>query len=207
MAHVYTHPTWSTGRVIGLFAAVLLNVGFILAIQSGLDFRIPKIFKPDTEVVMIETAQVDVPEPVPVKPEMEVPEPAPVEMPMPEIDIPIETPPPEAVTAQTDPAPAETAPAVTELQADPRHVTPPVYPAMSRRLGEEGVVTLMIYVLPDGRVGDVRVHKSSGFARLDAAAVEAARNKWRFKPATQGGAGVAAWGSYTVRFQLQDGKG
>jgi protein TonB len=206
MAHTYAHQTWSTGRVVGLFAAVVLNVGFILAIQSGLDFRIPKIFKPETEVVMVETAQVDVPEPVPVKPELEIP-PAPVEMPMPEIDIPIETPPPETVTAETDPAPTETAPQVTELQADPRHVTPPVYPAMSRRLGEEGVVMLMIYVLPDGRVGDVRVHKSSGFARLDAAAVEAARNKWRFRPATQGGAGVAAWGSYTVRFQLQEAKG
>jgi protein TonB len=204
MAHAYTHPAWSTGRVIGLVAAVVLNIGFIIAIQSGLDFRVPKIFKPDTEVVMVETAEVDVPEPVPVKPELEVPEPAPVEMPMPEIDIPIETP-PEAVTAQADPAPAETAPPVSELQADPRHVTPPVYPAMSRRLGEEGVVILMIYVLPDGRVGDVRVHKSSGHPRLDDAAVDAARNKWRFKPATQGGAGVAAWGSYTVRFQLQEG--
>ncbi|NJO12608.1 MAG: TonB family protein [Gammaproteobacteria bacterium] len=128
-----------------------------------------------------------------------------IEVPVPEVPIEIDTPPP--IAAQSTPTPSTDAVgepvAATQLQAD-RQLTPPIYPPTSRRLGEEGTVRLLIYVLPDGRVGDVKIDKSSGFPRLDEAAMNAARKDWRFRPATQGGAAVAAWGRYAVTFNLKN---
>jgi periplasmic protein TonB len=55
----------------------------------------------------------------------------------------------------------------------------PLYPLSSRRLGEEGVVELKALVLEDGRVGDVALVQSSGYARLDESALQAVR-RWRY---------------------------
>jgi len=52
----------------------------------------------------------------------------------------------------------------------------PVYPAESRAAGEHGVVMVKITVNADGRPTAVSVAKSSGFPRLDRAAVESG---WR----------------------------
>lgn len=60
---------------------------------------------------------------------------------------------------------------------------PPRYPPISRRLGEEGTVALRIEVAPTGTVEGVEVVQSSGYARLDEAALDAAR-LWRFPPWT-----------------------
>jgi protein TonB len=51
----------------------------------------------------------------------------------------------------------------------------PVYPAASRRNKEQGAVALRVQVKADESVGFVDVKTGSGFARLDAAAVEAAK--------------------------------
>lgn len=47
------------------------------------------------------------------------------------------------------------------------------YPKISRRLGEEGRVTLSFSVSDDGEIKDVKVIHSSGFSRLDEAAIQA----------------------------------
>ncbi len=83
---------------------------------------------------------------------------------------------------------------------------PPDYPAESRRRGEEGVVRLSLRVGIDGQVEAAEVSVSSGFPRLDSAAVEAAR-RWRFRPATQGGLPVAATLPTAVHFRLTDARG
>ena len=83
---------------------------------------------------------------------------------------------------------------------------PPDYPAESRRRGEEGVVRLALRVGIDGRVETAEVSVSSGHARLDEAAVAAAR-RWRFRPATQGGLPVAATLPTAVHFRLTDTRG
>jgi protein TonB len=56
--------------------------------------------------------------------------------------------------------------------------TPPEYPLFSRRRREEGVVHLLL-TIRSGRVLDVAVSTSSGFSRLDDAAVHAAK-LWTF---------------------------
>lgn len=78
----------------------------------------------------------------------------------------------------------------------------PVYPALSRRLGEQGRVLLRVYVLADGSVGQVEVRESSGFERLDRAARETVV-RWRFVPARQGERPVAAWVLVPISFSLR----
>jgi len=69
---------------------------------------------------------------------------------------------------------------------------PPPYPAMARRMGEEGEVRLDVQVGQDGTVLDVRLKKSSGSQLLDQTAIETVK-KWRFTPATVDGKPVAEW--------------
>ncbi len=79
----------------------------------------------------------------------------------------------------------------------------PLYPAASRRLGEQGVVVLRVRVLPDGTPATVEVATSSGHRRLDDAAVAAVRH-WRFAPAQAGAGPVASWVNFKVTFRLTD---
>jgi protein TonB len=79
----------------------------------------------------------------------------------------------------------------------------PVYPRASKALGEEGRVMLDVYVQADGTVGDIRLHQSSGFERLDDSALRAVR-QWRFKPARQAGKQIAMWYVQPITFNLHN---
>jgi periplasmic protein TonB len=79
----------------------------------------------------------------------------------------------------------------------------PIYPALSRRLREEGVVRLSVMILADGRVAEVSVQKSSGFPRLDAAAVAAVR-RWHYLPARRDGVAIVWQHVQPVAFSLND---
>ncbi len=79
----------------------------------------------------------------------------------------------------------------------------PVYPPAARRDGQEGKTLLLVEVLSNGRVGKVKVEKSSGYKLLDEAAVEAVR-KWRFTPAKKGKTPVTAWARVPIEFSLTD---
>jgi protein TonB len=78
----------------------------------------------------------------------------------------------------------------------------PEYPAQEIRQNHEGTVMLSIYVLENGRVGDVRIEQSSGFPRLDAAATREAK-RWRLKPGSQDGRPLAMWKTVPITFQLK----
>ena len=67
----------------------------------------------------------------------------------------------------------------------------PAYPAQSRRLGETGVVVLRVELGESGNVALARVDRSSGYPRLDEAALAAVRT-WRCTPATRNGHPVRA---------------
>jgi protein TonB len=79
----------------------------------------------------------------------------------------------------------------------------PEYPIADIRMGHEGTVWLSIEILPNGRVGQVRIDQTSGFARLDDSAVREAR-KWRMKPGTQDGIAISMWKRVPVTFQLKN---
>jgi len=67
----------------------------------------------------------------------------------------------------------------------------PDYPALSRRLGEQGKVLLRVQVTADGTAGSVTLQTSSGSTRLDEATLEAVK-KWRFVSAKRSGQAVSA---------------
>ncbi|MPN32168.1 hypothetical protein SDC9_179644 [bioreactor metagenome] len=92
---------------------------------------------------------------------------------------------PPAPQPVAPPAPAPVAIVAARFDADYLHNPKPVYPALSRRLSEEGKVLLKVRVSAQGAALEVVVSKSSGFPRLDAAAV-AAVERWRFVPARRG---------------------
>ncbi len=78
----------------------------------------------------------------------------------------------------------------------------PPYPGESIRLREEGAVMLTVHVTREGRVSSLSLQRSSGFPRLDAAAMEGVR-RWRFKPSISDGIPKADTVSVPVRFKLK----
>ena len=95
-------------------------------------------------------------------------------------------------------------PLIVQPQGDTRFpFTEPEYPIPDIRMGHEGTVWLSIEILPNGRVGQVRVDQTSGFVRLDESAMREAR-KWRMKPGTQDGIAIPMWKRVPVTFQLKD---
>ena len=79
----------------------------------------------------------------------------------------------------------------------------PVYPALSRRFGEEGTVVLAARIMPDGRATDVRVVRAPDHPRLIAAAREALAAA-RFRPALRNGRSVAEQVEIPFRFVLRE---
>ena len=77
----------------------------------------------------------------------------------------------------------------------------PAYPEASRARGEHGDILLKVEVLTNGRVGRLEMEKSSGYTRLDEAALRTVKG-WRFKPALRGREIVACWVNIPVRFRL-----
>ena len=103
-------------------------------------------------------------------------------------------------TAQLAAAPAQ----VTEPRADADYLNnpSPVYPVLSRRLGEEGKVVLRVYVEASGEPGKAEIHSSSGYKRLDQSALSAVQ-KWKFVPAHQGEKAIGAFVLVPVIFNLK----
>ena len=97
----------------------------------------------------------------------------------------------------------------TTLPLTPAHVDPnylhrpnPVYPALSKRLREEGTVLLRVNLDAQGSVLDISIEKSSGFQRLDQAAHEAVK-QWRFIPAKRGQEAMPSTALVPIEFKQQ----
>ena len=79
----------------------------------------------------------------------------------------------------------------------------PEYPLTSRQLNESGTVMLNIYVADQGYVSRARIARSSGWPRLDEAALQHARN-WRLIPATLNSKPACMWVTVPVVFDLRN---
>lgn len=78
----------------------------------------------------------------------------------------------------------------------------PVYPALSRRLAEAGAVVLWVELNEAGQVAMARVHSSSGFDRLDDAALAAVR-RWTCAPPLRNGRPARATALQPFQFVLR----
>jgi len=68
-------------------------------------------------------------------------------------------------------------------------------------MDEQGSVRLRVMVDERGRPQEVQVAQSSGFPRLDEAAVSAVK-RWVFAPAVQDAIAVPTWTQVSVVFRL-----
>jgi protein TonB len=159
--------------------------------------------------------------PVHMKPKVQpkpAPTPKPTPTPLPQaaapsptaVAAPDPTPPAPAVAATP---PAAAAPAIgkptMELSA-PKNVShvecniaQPDYPALSRRRGESGTAYVRFVVGLSGKLENVELKKSSGFSRLDDAAVAAVRAS-ACKPYLENGEPVRAAYTQPFNFNLTD---
>jgi TonB family protein len=80
---------------------------------------------------------------------------------------------------------------------------PPDYPPLALQRRWQGVSRIWASVSAQGRVLQVRIETSSGYAVLDRAALQAVRN-WRFKPAKVEGKSVAGTIVLPIRFQIPE---
>jgi TonB family protein len=99
---------------------------------------------------------------------------------------------------------APTAAGQTLVEMQPNCVGPE-YPSASKRLEEEGTVTLRFSVGTDGKVISAEVEKSSAFKRLDQAA-RSSLLKCQFKPFLKDGVPIEVSSQKKYTFRLETGK-
>ena len=80
---------------------------------------------------------------------------------------------------------------------------PLIYPTQSRRLGEEGVATVRMVINVQGRVAEANIVKSSGYPRLDKAAIESAY-KMRCAAPMKDGRAVETTATKPFRFNIDN---
>ena len=186
-----TEKPASNKRPIGFVVVVLVHALMFYALTTGLAKTMVDAMMEPLETRVIEEAQ-DMPEaPPPPPPKFDAP--PPVVMDMPDVVITQEAAPVAAITTTKKVAPPPPPPAADVLlppRSNPRRPNAgaeEIYPAMSKRLGEEGTVVLLLTVSGEGRVTEAKIDQSSGFERLDEAASKEAVRSWRFLPGTRNG--------------------
>ncbi len=105
---------------------------------------------------------------------------------------------PAEPVAATQPAPV----APPRFNANYLNNPAPRYPAVSRRLREEGRVTLRVFVDAQGLPARIELRTSSGYERLDHIALETVR-QWKFVPARRGDEAISAWVLVPISFSLR----
>lgn len=99
--------------------------------------------------------------------------------------------PPAPPAPPTPPSPPPAPPAAPAVQlpssnADYLNNPKPVYPAMSKRLGEQGKTIIRVLIGVDGLPKSASIRESSGYDRLDKAARTAVMS-WRYVPGKRNG--------------------
>lgn len=204
-------------RLLIATSVVLLHVGVLWALQSGLIRRAVEVIIPG-EILSgfisppSPAARTPQPSPPPLTPQAAPAAPAPqpviakeaspvVAQVIPSAAASVAV---EASTAAAAPA-APAAPARLELpSSDAAYLNNPKpgYPPLSRRLGEQGKVMVRVLIGIDGKVQQTQISSSSGYERLDQTALATVRT-WRFVPGRRAGVPEEMWHIVPVHFVLE----
>ena len=205
-------------------SVVLFHIVALWALQSGLIRRALESVVP----VEILSEWIEPPQPkvVPLPPQ---PAPKPVQQPIQQKMLNLPPPPMPIAIADSTPAqdapvgvktvplalppiaapvaemPAPTAPPKVQLpssDADYLQNAPPVYPRHSKRLGEQGKVIVRVLIDADGLAQKAEVRSSSGYERLDQAALDTVLS-WRYVPGKRAGVATAMWFNVPINFVLE----
>ncbi|PIT82884.1 energy transducer TonB [Limnohabitans sp. 15K] len=106
-------------------------------------------------------------------------------------------------TGNPRPAPPTATAAVVLPSSDADYLNnpTPTYPSMSRRMGEQGTVLVRAFINTEGRAEKAEIRTSSGYSRLDDAAL-ATVQRWRYVPGKRAGVAEAMWFNVPIRFLL-----
>jgi periplasmic protein TonB len=119
------------------------------------------------------------------------------------ITLPAATPPPAQPIGEAVVAPQPPPPVIPpRFNADYLQNPAPAYPALARRMHEQGKVLVRVLVSVEGAPERVELKTSSGSPRLDQSALDTIKN-WKFVPARQGDQKVAAWVLVPITFTLE----
>lgn len=203
---------------LGKFSVIVaIHAGFFYLLQTGMLRDAVHAVLP--QVVNVSFVAPPAPQPEPPAPKT-VPvmqAPAITPPPLPLLNITVEntiTPPPAQPRSEAPTSPSATPPQVAVAPAAPavpaplrlvqgvEYVRPPapVYPTISRRLGETGVVMLRVLISEKGLPEQAIIAKSSGSGNLDEAGRVAAMRAL-FKPYMEDGKPVAVYVLVPINFQ------
>lgn len=219
-------PSARMNRRLLIVAAVIgLHIAGLWALQTGLLRRAVELVVPVQVIAdLIELPQPKVeptppppaPQPTP-KPQpvvRQTPRPQPTPLPVavadpapsdhaPIVPAPVPTAPAEPSPAQAKPVePAVPAVQLPSSTADYLNNPAPAYPPLSRRLGEQGRVVVRVLIGTDGTASQAEIRSSSGFERLDQAALQTVL-KWRYVPGKRAGVPEAMWFNVPINFVLE----
>jgi protein TonB len=201
---------------------VLAGIVLFHALLLGGLFMFQRVSDPvRVDVLSVRMLQASPPVDAPVKPVPVKPQPVPKPLPKPEIKRvktdapapalptpepkplpPVQPPQPTPKPVEQPPEPALAAPVVPpRFDAAYLNNPAPSYPALSRRNGEAGKVLLRVQVSSDGKPQQIDLQRSSGYSRLDDAAIAAVR-QWRFIPAKRGDESLTEWVLVPLVFKL-----
>jgi protein TonB len=200
-----------------LIVVIAVHAIGLWVVESGLSRSIIEMVAPPVETKIIEEEKPPEEPPPPPPPPVDATPPPPY---IPPVEVQVQLPPPvNTITAEvkeTPPAvtppvmappapPAPPAVAGTKPTLNPRLSRPPdeFYPNGSRVDKEEGSIVVKCSVGLDGKCGSPTVETSSGFPRLDEAAIKYATQGVRFVPGTEEGKPVAMTHMFKVTFKLK----
>jgi len=205
-------PAKNSKRTLAFVLVIAIHIFFFWILATGLGAKIVETVVGPVETKIIDELPKDDKEPPPPPPDIEEPPPF---VPPPEVSIEtIDTSNSTAITNTTStrpvvappppPAPRAVNRTPPSTQGKGARITQPEYPPASRRAGEAGTVQLRCMVNTEGRCSEISVIKSSGFPKLDEAAVKEVQRNWKFVPAKEDGKPVAAMHTFAVTFRLTD---
>jgi protein TonB len=61
---------------------------------------------------------------------------------------------------------------------------------------------MLIHVRADGTADEIKLKRTSGYERLDQAAIAHVQHAWHFIPARSGDRAVDSWGEFALTFRL-----
>jgi protein TonB len=209
-------------RLVIAASVVLFHIAALWALQSGLLQRAVEVIVPAE--VLSEFISPPAPkseQPQPPAPKAPAPQPQkrqalPAPLPM---ATPAPAPAPAAPAGVSTPQPPAPAMAAAVSTAPPGPPAPPrlelpssdaaylnnpkpPYPVLSKRMGEQGKVVVRVLIGVDGTAQQAEIRTSSGYDRLDQAALTTVL-KWRYVPGKRGGVAEAMWFNVPINFVLE----
>lgn len=199
MRSFQTSPV-SPRRFISVGLVGLLHVFVIYALATGLASSMITKVAQDVQVKIMKETPPDA-DKTPPPPPPDLAKPPPPFVPPPEISIQANTGPSNAISAVQQRQPVATN-IVGPKPIGRSHNCDSFYPPIAQRLGQSGIVVVKYSVAADGSVTAASIDKSSGFERLDDAALRCIKTRWRQTPATQGGKPIEVTTKAAVRFKF-----